>query len=206
MPVFVACPQCSVTLNVPETFLGKKVRCATCATVFEAQVRQPAATPTPGVDILATAPANLPTIPVNEPPQPSRRERTFDEEEFPDYDERYDREERRRRRKRRRDLMPHHGVPILLFGILGVILTLIGAVCCGVFGAPIGIIMGSVSAIWGTVDLGNMRRGDMDPDGETMTRTGQIMGFVGIGLSLLCLLLCGAFAVLSLSSNRYRGW
>jgi hypothetical protein len=188
---------------VPETFLGKKVRCATCATVFEAQVREPAA-PTPAVDVLATAtaPANLPMIPVDEPePRRSRRERYYDEEEFPD-----DREQRRRRRKRRRDLMPHHGVPILIFGIMAIVLTLIGAICCGVFGAPIGIVMGSVSAIWGTIDLGKMRDGHIDPDGETLTRTGQIMGFVGIALSLVFLLLCGALTFVSLAGNSRRGW
>ena len=41
MAVLVACPQCAVTLDVPESLLGQKVRCATCSTVFEAQRQQP---------------------------------------------------------------------------------------------------------------------------------------------------------------------
>ena len=36
----VACPKCGVTLEVPENLLGQQVRCASCATVFEARVQE----------------------------------------------------------------------------------------------------------------------------------------------------------------------
>src|SRR5437762_804876 len=37
MPVFVGCPKCGIKLSVPESLLGLKVRCASCATMFEAK-------------------------------------------------------------------------------------------------------------------------------------------------------------------------
>ena len=105
MPVTIACPSCGVKLNVPDNFLGKKVRCASCSTVFEAK----AAPPAPAADeveadpaeeyIKPQAPAPLPEAPLDEP------------DERDDYDDRDGREDResRRRRRRRRDMEPHRG-------------------------------------------------------------------------------------------------
>ncbi len=56
---------------------------------------------------------------------------------------------------------------ILTFGILGLL-------CCGLFGIA--------AAIMGTNDLKEMAAGRMDRSGEGLTRVGQILGFVAIGL------------------------
>jgi len=65
---------------------------------------------------------------------------------------------------------PHRGTMILIFGILGLI-------CCGLFAIA--------AAIMGTNDLKEMSAGRMDRSGEGMTRVGQILGFVGIGLWII---------------------
>jgi len=65
---------------------------------------------------------------------------------------------------------PHRGGMILAFGILGL-------VCC--------LIFAILAAIMGTNDLKEMAAGRMDRSGEGMTRVGQILGFVSIGLNVL---------------------
>lgn len=56
---------------------------------------------------------------------------------------------------------------ILTFGILGLL-------CCGIFAI--------LAAIMGSNDLKEMAAGRMDRSGEGLTRVGQILGFVGLGL------------------------
>src|SRR5262245_47208307 len=93
----------------------------------------------------------------------------------------YDDEDRPARRQRDDDATyddgprggggaPHRGTMILVFGILGL-------VCCGIFAI--------LAALMGTNDLKEMAAGRMDRSGEGMTRVGQILGFVGIGLWVL---------------------
>src|SRR4051794_40449189 len=65
---------------------------------------------------------------------------------------------------------PHRGTMILVFGILGL-------VCC--------LIFGILAAVMGTSDLKEMQAGRMDRSGEGLTRVGQILGFVSIGLNAL---------------------
>lgn len=62
---------------------------------------------------------------------------------------------------------PHRGVMILVFGILGI-------VCC--------VIFGIVAWVMGNSDLQAMQRGEMDPDGEGMTKAGKICGMIGVAL------------------------
>jgi hypothetical protein len=72
--------------------------------------------------------------------------------------------------RRRRGGTPHRGGMILTFGILGLC-------CCGIFAI--------LAATMGSTDLKEMESGRMDRSGESMTRVGQILGFVGIGLWVL---------------------
>jgi hypothetical protein len=65
---------------------------------------------------------------------------------------------------------PHRGTMILIFGILGL-------VCC--------VIFGILAAIMGSNDLKEMAAGRMDRSGEGLTRVGQILGFVSVGLAIL---------------------
>src|SRR5438045_3297952 len=112
MPAFVACPGCGIKLAVPETFLGNKVRCSSCANVFEAR-EDAAASDSPPVPSAVTSgkTADLPLAPLEEPP--ARRRPDWDDcpDYHPDFHDDYDddRFERRRTRHLRRDLMPHRG-------------------------------------------------------------------------------------------------
>jgi len=103
-------------------------------------------------------------------PRRARRSRDDDEDRparrrRDDLEDDYDDEPRRRGGS-----APHRGGMILTFGILGL-------VCCFIFAI--------LAAVMGSNDLKEMQSGRMDRSGEGMTRTGQILGFVGIGLWVL---------------------
>lgn len=114
----------------------------------------------------------MPTDDYDDDDRPRRARRSWDDEE--------DRPARRRRDdveddyddepRRRGGGAPHRGGMILTFGIIGLI-------CCGIFAI--------LAAVLGTQDLKEMEAGRMDRSGEGMTRVGQILGFVGIGLWVL---------------------
>jgi hypothetical protein len=82
---------------------------------------------------------------------------------------------------RRRDWEPHRGGLILALGILGL-------VACPLFG-PFAWAMGNQ-------DLTAMRARRMDPEGEGLTRAGEICGLIGTIL-LLVGLFCVGFAFLA---------
>lgn len=69
------------------------------------------------------------------------------------------------------DMRPHRAVLILIFSILGVVK------CC--------FIWGLLAWLMGRADLQAMERGEMDPEGESMTRVGVILGMVTTLLSFL---------------------
>jgi len=75
---------------------------------------------------------------------------------------------------------PHRGVLILVLGILSLMV-------CGVVGI----------AAWmmGKSDLEKMRLGQMDKEGESMTKVGYILGIVGTILFLLQILLAVVYVV-----------
>jgi predicted Zn finger-like uncharacterized protein len=101
MPELVSCPSCSRQLRVPDSLLGRAVKCPSCGATFTAQ----------GVGGGTTEQAA--PEPDYEPP---RREEPPPEED--DYEE--DAPVRRRRR-RRRDLEPHRGGMILALGIISLV-------------------------------------------------------------------------------------
>jgi hypothetical protein len=178
MSISVACPQCHVPLDVPEDFLGRMVRCAACATAFEAKTE--VAAPTSLQQDAGPLPERYPE---DDAPLPPRSRRDFDADDY--YPDDWDHE---RGRPLRRDLEPHRGTMVLVFGILSLVLPL----ACGVPGFIIGIGLGITGAIMGTRDVSRMRKGLVDPDGESQTRVGQILSFVGLGMSVVLLLACGA--------------
>ena len=67
-------------------------------------------------------------------------------------------------------LEPHRGTMILIFGIAGIL-------CCGIFAI--------LAWIFGNTDLEKMKKGVMDPSGESQTNTGRILGMIGVGLWVL---------------------
>jgi len=211
MPVTVACPSCGVKLNVPDNFLGKKVRCASCSTVFEAKATAPA----PAADeveaapaeeyIKPQAPAPLPEAPLDEP------------DERDDYDDRDGREDResRRRRRRRRDMEPHRGGLVLGLGITSAALGLFGGsgvCCCIIFDvlAVGGLATGIAAWLMGMGDLRKMDQGLLDPDGRGSTQAGYICGIIGTalsGLDLLCSVIALALSLIwNLSLAGQRGF
>ena len=71
-------------------------------------------------------------------------------------------------------MQAHRGTMLLIFGILGIIM-------CPLF-APAAWIMGKN-------DLEQIRSGAMDPEGESMTNAGKILGLIGTILAVLGILL-----------------
>jgi predicted Zn finger-like uncharacterized protein len=217
--VLVACPHCGVQLNVPEGLLGKKVRCAKCSTVIETQALPPSPPdpePSPSSPRANAAPAPEPEAELPEAAleddapydlQEDRRERQRSRWQADDDDSDDRREPRRRRRRRiRRDLVPHRGATVLTLGILSIVASVICSVLCSIIGPLMGAGLGLPAVLLGHADLRQITGGNMDPDGESQTRTGMILGYVGLGLSLVAFLLCGVYLVVMLSTNRFRGY
>jgi hypothetical protein len=80
-------------------------------------------------------------------------------------------------------LRPHRGSMILAFGIMGVM-----SVSC----LPLGVF-GIIAWIMGKGDLQLIRSGQMDKEGESLTRAGYIMGIVGTIVFLLYTLFIVAY-------------
>ncbi len=89
-------------------------------------------------------------------------------------------------------MAPHHGVLILVFGILSWL------VC---------FIFGIVAWVMANSDLRAMQEGRMDPTGEGLTKAGKIVGMISVILSLvaipimLILLALGVFAAAAASGG-----
>jgi predicted Zn finger-like uncharacterized protein len=170
MSEVVNCPKCERKLRVPDELIGKKVKCPTCSETFTATVA-------PGGEAPAAPPSEPPPRPrppreddIQAEDRPSKRSprREDDDLEF---------EDKPRSRPRRRasgDYAPHRGTMILVFGILAIV-----GICSIVFG-PIAWIMGNS-------DLKEIRAGRMDPEGESMTNIGRILGMVATILNVVCI-------------------
>jgi predicted Zn finger-like uncharacterized protein len=104
MPEQVQCPSCQQKLRVPDTLLGKKVKCPKCATVFEAKIKPAAEAAAPKADedeggtyIFKPEP---PPDPKKKPIRLSSEDPEDDEDEDEDEDE--DGERPRKKKKKRR--------------------------------------------------------------------------------------------------------
>ncbi len=171
MPIQISCPSYARQLRVPDNLIGQTVKCPSCQNVFTAEA---AASPPPGEAYRESSAAyqDEPPRRDDEPPRPDRGRDRDD-----DYDD----------RPRRRRYAPHRGTLILILGILG----LVG------IGAP---ITGIIAWILGNSDLAQMRAGAMDPEGESNTSLGRILGMIAtllwaIGLFGFCC--CIGFGVMS---------
>jgi hypothetical protein len=65
---------------------------------------------------------------------------------------------------------PHRGGLVLTFGILGL-------VCC--------MPMGIAAWVMGASDLGEIRKGQMDPSGQSTTQIGMILGIISVVLAVV---------------------
>jgi hypothetical protein len=212
MPV-VACPSCSERLSVPEDFIGRKVRCASCATVFAAEEppsdRRPPPEPwaedrysdrpvpaereSDGGRIQDGANQRFSDLPATDELRRDPRDR----DDYPprDYEEEYD-----QRRYMRRDVLPHRGGVILTLGII----STAGSLICGVFGGFLGLGLGIPAVLMGRRDLQQIDAGTMDPDGHGLTKAGLICGIIGIVLGILLMLACGVYLVFVMTVLRYQ--
>jgi predicted Zn finger-like uncharacterized protein len=183
----VACPACGLQLDIPEDYLGKKVRCAACSTVFEARSDggpPPDSAPPPSVGITEQPP------PPREEMFPERAGGDIDRQrEYDDLDRQREADERGRIR---RDVLPHRGGLILGLGIGSIVTSSLGVCCCALL-ALIGIPLGATSWIMGMGDLAKMKAGTMDSDGRGNTQAGYICGIIG------CIIGVVAFICLALS-------
>jgi uncharacterized BrkB/YihY/UPF0761 family membrane protein len=91
---------------------------------------------------------------------------------------------------RRGGLEPHRGVMILVFGILGLM-------ACFIFGI--------VAWVMGKGDLEKMKRGEMDREGEALTRVGYILGIVSTVLVLVLFVIWLLVVVLAVGAGAARG-
>jgi len=89
-----------------------------------------------------------------------------------------------------RRVEPHRGVMILVFGILGLM------VC---------FIFGIVAWVMGKGDLEKMKRGEMDREGEAMTRVGYILGIVSTIIVLVAFVVWLLIVVLAVGAGAARG-
>jgi hypothetical protein len=181
MPIFATCPSCQTKLEIPEILLGKKVRCASCSTVFEAHGESPVvgeATHEPLMPVGSTPP------PLDRPRPGRERHEWDDDEDRADHDD-----DPPEGRYVRRDLEPHRGGLILAMGIICIVTTTFGA-CC--YGLPtlLGAGLGIAAWIMARGDLRKMAMGSMDSDGEGQTKAGMICSIVGCVLGVLIVICC----------------
>jgi predicted Zn finger-like uncharacterized protein len=186
MPFVIQCPQCGQNLKVPDNLAGKKVRCSKCTNTFLAE----AVTATP------------PTAP---PPPPA---------EAPDErDDGGDAEERRsRRRSRDGAAKPGRGGMIMTFGIVSVVMPLVGFLVqliaglvfpplgfCGWVFVIVGLALGIMAWVMGSGDLKKIQAGRIDTAAQSGTKTGYITGIIGTILNILYVLCNCVIVILAIA-------
>jgi predicted Zn finger-like uncharacterized protein len=188
MPIQTTCPSCNKPLRVPDSLIGKNVKCPSCQTTFVVEV-EGGESPPPlpresrrDEGIREETPSRRPARDEeDEDDRPSRRPVRRDDDDYQDDDrggdEDFDEERPRRRRRRRRRSEPHRGGTVLGFGIASIIFAL----CCPL----VGIILGAVATILGGMDLSAMGAGRKDDSGRGQTMGGLVCGIIGIILGII---------------------
>jgi hypothetical protein len=165
----IHCPGCKQSLDLPEEFIGRNVKCPGCARVFTAAVDAPEAAVT-------TTP---PPLKDDADDRPRSRRRDDDDEDA-------DVSIKKRRKsssgggktyfdqltQRYRPREPHRAMLIMTLGVMSFI------PCIGIFLGPMAYYMGSQ-------DLNEMNDGRMDPSGAQLTNIGRFLGIAGLGLFVL---------------------
>jgi len=226
MPAIVDCPSCNRKLRIPDELLGRKVKCPTCNTTFDAVASQSGGAPPappPGGVTAAPPPAPPPFTPAAKPPAPppaftpppqdapvmAHKRCPYCGETVPADAQRCqhcgealagaDRPWEQQGGGVRRDCEPHRGPLVLTLGIISVVLATFSF--CPyqlLLVSLVGLGFGFPALLMGKSDLKAMAAGTMDPKGQGLTQAGWICGIVGARLSGLTLLACGSYYVLML--------
>jgi hypothetical protein len=173
----IACPSCQRQLQVPEQYLGQKVQCPECRHMFVATTTSVSAQPPPPP--AGNTPKPKPRRYDDDENETPRRRRDFDDDDDDDF------EDFHHPRRLRNRFAPHRGGLIMALGLV----ALVGGMSlCGV---P--AVLGPVAWALGSWDLRKIREGRMDPEGASMTQTGQVCGIVAtvlliLGAPIFCLL------------------
>jgi predicted Zn finger-like uncharacterized protein len=178
MAIQIACPSCAAQLHLPENLLGSEVRCPTCQTIFMAQAPPPPSAPPGSVDAAVQTGPSAPSAPTR---RPEYEDRAYDE----DYHQRY---------------YGGHYVPARGGIWLGLGIASLAALPLGICLQPfvfgcISLGLGLTAMLMGSRDLKRIRKGEMDPQGEGLTKAGWVCGIIGTILGGL-MTLCGGAALL----------
>ena len=179
MSQLVSCPECKKGLQVPDDLLGKKVQCPECAHYFTATL---------GDDELSTGTTSSPPVRTKKgldkkTDSGSSKKKRYDDDDSEDEEDR----PRRSRRDDDVDYAPHRSGMILAFGIIALVGLIVFPLITYVFG-PMAWFMGNG-------DLREISEGRMDPEGESMTQTGRILGMIGTIIALVGLLVGCVFLI-----------
>jgi hypothetical protein len=192
----VTCPSCNRPLRVPDELLGRQVKCPACGETFRAERGEaPRAAPAPPPERPPRRRSESVAPRYEDEERPARRGAIARRDDYEDEDEDDRRPSRGRRGRSGRDLAPHRGSTVMTMGILSL------------FIAP--IILGPIAWVMGNNDLREIRAGRMDPEGESQTNTGRVLGMVAtilgiVGILIGCVVFAFMLAIGTAASNAPR--
>ena len=158
MPIEIQCAGCGQKIRVGDEHAGKKARCPACGTISQVPSSGEPASPVAPADVPTPSPfGSAGTTPAaSGTPFAAGQGDATNPNASPTM--------------QARRMKPHRGGLILTLAILGLL-------CC----MPLGI----VAWILGAIDLGEIKRGQMDPEGQTLTQVGMILGIVATVIGVL---------------------
>jgi hypothetical protein len=171
MPIEIQCVGCGQKIRVGDEHAGKKARCPACGSISQVPSGGESAAPVPPTEM----PGSSPWGSTGGTPEASQN--PFADGQGASVNS-YVSPANPYVSPAARPMKPHRGGLILTLAILGIL-------CC----MPLGI----VAWILGVIDLGEMKRGQMDPQGQTLTQVGMVLGIVATVLGVLG----GLFSVLA---------
>jgi hypothetical protein len=202
MPILVDCPICSTKLELPEELLGKKVKCAKCGGIFEAQHSRTTSPPRDDdqYDPASPVPSSAPDMGERKIPCPRCGERIYADAKrcrFCGEDlENFEKDDRpwEPRQDHGEYPQPHRAKAIQTLGTLSMVCAGL-VLCCGLLTSLTGLTCGITGWVMANRDLAKMSAGTMDPRGRRKTRNGRTHAIIGIILNIAVILLGVAFYV-----------
>jgi hypothetical protein len=204
MATVVNCPQCRRALQLSDDLADRTVRCVHCGGVFTSPVPE---TEQYAPIREALSPEPLPS-PCRELPEaagtvscPACGARVAADadrcphcgEDLRGYDDRA--VERPWERPVERRYKPHRGQTVLTLGVISLVCGVVSPCLGGVIAAIVGLALGIPAWVMGTRDLARMKAGEIDPEGEAITRRGRRFAISGVVVNLVIMVLLVAFIV-----------